>query len=268
MNSKLVHSLVLVSLLCVPVWEGARAQAADPSAVEITDPATVRTAQRALRGKGLYAGPINGVVEEETSRALLDFQGQTGINATGMVDRPTLEALGILEDDRSFVKKTSDGTVKMAEAVGDATVTGVTVAGKTTAKGVTVAGTSTAKGATVALESTATGLETAGKGVVKGGEASLDTAGKAGKATADGFTRAGQGVTDFLGVSQSDNKIRKQLVKKLDRDPYLQDSQVRVLVEGGVATLTFSGGSPEDYDRAAAIARAVKGVKDVVIQSP
>ena len=263
MNLKLVHYVILVSLLSVSVGEGARAQA-----VEITDRATVRTAQRVLRDNGLYAGPINGVVEEETRKALLDFQADTGINATGMVDRPTLEALGILEDDRSLAKKTGDGTVQTAETVGQATVTGVTVAGKSTAKGATVVGESTVKGVTVALESTATGLETAGKGVTKGGEATLDTAAKAGKATTHGFTRAGQGVTDFLGVSQSDNKIRKQLMKKLGRDPYLQDKQVRVLVEGGVATLTFSGGSPEDHDRAAAIARAIKGVKDVVVHIP
>ena len=279
MSPKLVHCIILVSLLFVPVWGGVRAQAADPAAVEITDPATVRTVQRALRDKGLYGGLIDGVVEEETRKALLDFQEQAHINRSGMVDRPTLEALGILEDDRSLVKKTGDGTVQTAEAVGQATVTGVTVAGESTAKGLTVAGKSTAKGVTVALESTATGLETAGKGVAKAGEATLDTAAKAGKtisqgtkklgkATTGGVKRTGQGVTDFLDVSQSDNKIRKQLVKKLDRDPYLQDSQVRVLVEEGVATLTFPGGSPEDYDRAAAIARAVKGVKDVEIRHP
>ena len=268
MNSKLVHCMILVSLLCVPVRGEARAQASGPSTLEITDPATVRTAQRVLRGKGFYQGPISGLVEEQTRKALLDFQQAASINASGMVDRPTLQALGILEDDRSLAKKTSDGTVQTAEAVGQATVTGVTVAGESTAKGVTVA-----------VESTATGLETAGRGVVRGGQATLNAAGKAGEATAQGskklgkattggLTKAGQVVTDFLGVSQSDNKIRKQLRKKLDRDPYLQDSQVHVLVEEGLATLTFSGGSPEDYDRAATIARAVKGVKDVEIRKP
>ncbi len=268
MNSKLVHCMILAGLLCVPVWGASRAQAADPSGVEITDPATVRTAQRVLRDRGLYAGPVSGVADEETRKALLDFQGQARINATGMVDRPTLEALGILEDDRSLVKKTGDGTVHTAEAVGQATVTGVTAAGEGTAKGVTVAGESTAKGVTVALDSTANGLETAGKGVTKAGEATLGTAAQAGKTTTDGFTKAGQGVTDFLGISQSDAKIRKQLMKKLDRDPYLQDNQVHILVQEGVVTLTFSGGSAEDYDRAAAIARAVKGVKDVAIRNP
>ena len=269
MNLKSVSRMVLVSIfLSAPVPGIAFGQTTDPSALEITDPATVRTAQRALRDRGFYSGPINGLVEEETRKALLDFQQAAGINATGMVDRATLEALDILEDDRSLLKKTGEGAVRTAETVSAAAVTGVTVAGKTTANGVTVAGTSTARGTTAALNSTAAGLETAGKGVAKGGEATLDTVAKAGKTTTGGVKKAGQGVTDFLGVSHSDNKIRKQLVKKLDRDPYLQDSQAHVLVEGGVVTLTFSGGSPEDYDRAAAIARAVKGVKEVVVQSP
>ena len=268
MNSKLVFCVILVGLLLVPFSRTVRAQTAHPSVVEITDPATVRTAQRVLRARGLYAGPIDGVIQEETRRALLDFQGKTGINATGMVDRATLEALGILEDDRSLAKKTGDGTVATAETVGQATVTGVSVAGESTTKGATVVGKSTVRGASVALESSAAGLETAGKGVARGGGATLDTAGKAGKATTDGFARAGQGVTDFLGVSPSDDKIRRQLIRKLRRDPYLQDSQVHVLVDGGVVTLTFSDGSPEDYDRAAAIARAVKGVKDVEVRNP
>ncbi len=269
MNLKSVPRRVLVSIvLFAPVPGIAFGQTTHPSALELADPATVRTAQRTLRDRGFYSGPINGLVEEETRKALLDFQQAAGINATGIVDRSTLEALGILEDDRSLLKKIGEGAVQTAQTAGEAMATGVTVAGKSTAKGVTVAGTSTARGTTVALNSTARGLETAGKGVVKGGEATLETAGRAGKTTTGGVKKAGQGVTDFLGVSQSDNKIRKQLVKKLDRDPYLQDSQVHILVERGVVTLTFSGGSPEDHDRASAIARAVKGVKEVVVRTP
>ena len=268
MNLKSVRHMVLVSiLLSGPVRGIAFGQTTDPSTLKMTDPATVRTAQRALRDRGFYSGPINGLVEEETRKALLDFQQAAGIHATGLVDRATLEALSILEDDRSLLKKTGEGAVQTAQTVGEATVTGVTVAGKSTAKGVTVAATSTARGTTVAFNSTSSGLETAGKGVAKGGEATLNTAAKAGKTASGVVKKAGQGVTDFLGVSQSDNKIRKQLVKKLDRDPYLQDSQVHVLVERGVVTLTFSEGSPEDYDRTAAIARAVNGVKEVVVHS-
>ena len=268
MNSWPVHCMILVSLLCVPVRGVAPAQTTDPSTLEMTDPATVRTAQRALRHRGFYSGPINGLVEEETRKALLDFQQAAGIHATGLVDRATLEALSILEDDRSLLRKTGEGVVQTAQTGGEATVTGVTVAGKSTAKGVTVAATSTARGTTVAFNSTASGLETAGKGVAKGGAATLNTTAKAGKTATGGVKKTGQGVTDFLGVSQSDNKIRKQLVKKLARDPYLQDNQVHVLVERGVVTLTFSGGSPENYDRTSAIARAVKGVKEVVVRTP
>ena len=268
MNSKLVQGMVLVGLLCAPVRGAAQTQSGGPPTQEITDPATVRTAQRALRDKDLYSGPINGVVEEETRRALLRFQEQAGIDATGMVDRPTLIALGILEDDRGVLKKTGEGAVHTAKTAGDVTLTGVTAAGKSTAKGVTVAGATTARGATTALNGTAHGLEAAGKGVAKGSEATLDTAATVGKTTSGGARKAGLGLTDFLGISKSDDKIRRQILKKLDRDPLLQDSQARIFVEKGVVTLTLAGGSPQQYDRAAAIARAVKGVKDVVVLSP
>ena len=185
-----------------------------------------------------------------------------------MVDRPTLIALGILEDDRGVLKKIGEGAVHTAETAGDVTLTGVTAAGKSTAKGVTVAGATTARGATTALNGTAHGLEAAGKGVAKGSEATLDTAATVGKTTSGGARKAGLGLTDFLGISKSDDKIRRQILKKLDRDPLLQDSQARIFVEKGVVTLTLAGRSPQQYDRAAAIARAVKGVKDVVVLSP
>ena len=210
MNLKFVPRMVLVSIvLFAPVPGIVFGQTTHPSALEMTDPATVRTAQRALRDRGFYSGPINGLVEEETRKALLEFQLAAGINGTRMVDRATLEALSILEDDRNLLKKAGQGAVQTAQTAGEATVTGVTVAGKSTAKGVTVAGTSTARGTTVAFNSTAAGLETAGKGVAKGGEATLDTAAKAGKGTTGGVKKAGQSVTDFLDLSQSDHKNGK-----------------------------------------------------------
>ena len=124
MNSKFVPRMVLVSIvLFAPVPGIVFGQTTDPSALEMTDPATVRTAQRALRDRGFYSGPINGLVEEETRKALLDFQqAAAGINATGRVDRATLEALGILEDDRSLLKKTGEGAVQTAQTAGEANV--------------------------------------------------------------------------------------------------------------------------------------------------
>lgn len=244
----------------------ARSQTAPSDTQEISDPATVRTVQRALRERGFYGGPIDGTMSELTRKSLLEFQGKEGLNATGMVDRSTLAALGIIENHKNPVARTGEDALKTAQTAGQATVAGTTAAGKSTARGLVVAG-----------ESTATGLETAGKGVTQGGEAALGAAEKVGKTisqgatrlgrtTAEGARKAGEGVTDFLGVGQSDGKIRKQIMRQLVGDSHLSDVQVHVLVEGGVVTLTFGDSSSQDQDRAAAIARAVRGVKDVQVR--
>ena len=268
MNQKRSQSFILACFLCSWVVAGAMAALPETSGDGSPEPATVRTVQRVLRGKGFYAGPINGVVDPETRRALLDFQQRQGLTETGQVDRPTLVALDILQEDRSLARETGEGAVETAETVGEATLTGVTVAGK-----------STAHTTAAALDTTATGLETAGKGMTRAGTTTVDTASQAvdttargargvTKTTSGGVRRAGEGFTDLLGVSQSDRKIRSQVLKKLDRDPTLQDRQVHVLVEDGLVRLTFTDGTPEDHDRAAAIARAVQGVKEVVVHTP
>jgi len=53
----------------------------------------VRTAQRALRERGYYAGPIDGVLGPATERALRAYQRDRGLNATGRLDSPTVRSL-------------------------------------------------------------------------------------------------------------------------------------------------------------------------------
>jgi peptidoglycan hydrolase-like protein with peptidoglycan-binding domain len=56
---------------------------------------TIRAAQDALRTRGYYRGATDGRLSEATQRALLAFQIDNGVLATGNLDGRTAEALGI-----------------------------------------------------------------------------------------------------------------------------------------------------------------------------
>ena len=56
---------------------------------------TIRAAQEALRGRGYYRGPTDGQLTDATQRALLAFQIDNGVLATGNLDGRTAELLGL-----------------------------------------------------------------------------------------------------------------------------------------------------------------------------
>ena len=56
---------------------------------------TIRAAQEALRGRGYYRGPTDGQLSDATQRALLAFQIDNGVLATGNLDGRTAELLGL-----------------------------------------------------------------------------------------------------------------------------------------------------------------------------
>ncbi len=56
---------------------------------------TVRAAQEALRSRGYYRGPIDGNLTDATQRALLAFQIDNRVLATGNLDGRTAELLGL-----------------------------------------------------------------------------------------------------------------------------------------------------------------------------
>jgi peptidoglycan hydrolase-like protein with peptidoglycan-binding domain len=56
---------------------------------------TIRAAQEALRNRGYYRGPIDGRLSDATQRALLIFQIDNGVLATGNLDGRTAEMLGL-----------------------------------------------------------------------------------------------------------------------------------------------------------------------------
>jgi peptidoglycan hydrolase-like protein with peptidoglycan-binding domain len=72
------------------------APARRPDAFSIyTAAETIRAAQEALRTRGYYRGPIDGQLSDATQRALLAFQIDNGVLATGNLDGRTAERLGI-----------------------------------------------------------------------------------------------------------------------------------------------------------------------------
>ena len=52
--------------------------------------------QRALKELGYYAGDINGSLGVNTRNALTAYQQDYGLDATGVVDEPTVRALGLI----------------------------------------------------------------------------------------------------------------------------------------------------------------------------
>ncbi|HVS19499.1 MAG TPA: peptidoglycan-binding domain-containing protein, partial [Planctomycetota bacterium] len=55
----------------------------------------VRNVQDKLRAKGIDAGPVDGIWGPRTHAGLREFQQKQGLDATGQLNAPTLEALGI-----------------------------------------------------------------------------------------------------------------------------------------------------------------------------
>ncbi len=83
---------------------GDQAQSADPSDPSVSGQksrfgsitlthAQTRMMQQALNSQGLNAGPIDGVMGQQTREALKKYQSQKGLNASGEIDRQTLAAL-------------------------------------------------------------------------------------------------------------------------------------------------------------------------------
>ena len=55
----------------------------------------VADAQRVLRDKGIYAGPITGHLDSITRSAVREFQSRNGLKPSGNLNHNTLELLGL-----------------------------------------------------------------------------------------------------------------------------------------------------------------------------
>ena len=56
----------------------------------------VLNVQQALKELGYYAGDVNGSLGVSTRNALTAYQQDYGLDATGVVDEPTVRALGLI----------------------------------------------------------------------------------------------------------------------------------------------------------------------------
>lgn len=97
---------------------GTRTREPDASTIH-TSEETVRAAQEALRQRGYYRGPIDGQLSESTQRALLGFQIDNDVLATGDLDGRTAELLdlrvnvapSLTTGEASFVRRTAQSPV-------------------------------------------------------------------------------------------------------------------------------------------------------------
>jgi hypothetical protein len=63
------------------------------NATVMTPAVDVRTAQRQLKERGYYAGPVDGVIGPATENALRAYQRDRGLKVTGRLDSPTVRSL-------------------------------------------------------------------------------------------------------------------------------------------------------------------------------
>jgi hypothetical protein len=62
---------------------------------ELLPDQVIYNVQRALKDLGYYTGPLTGSLGHATRAALTAFQEDNGLDATGAIDAPTVEALGL-----------------------------------------------------------------------------------------------------------------------------------------------------------------------------
>src|SRR4029450_12560759 len=63
------------------------------NATVMTPAVAVRTAQRQLKERGYYTGPVDGVIGPATENALRAYQRDRGLKVTGRLDSPTVRSL-------------------------------------------------------------------------------------------------------------------------------------------------------------------------------
>jgi hypothetical protein len=70
-----------------------QAGAAQPSTPVTADRATRRKAQQALKDKGYYDGPVDGLIGPGTRTAIRKYQQDQNLSVTGQIDQQTLSRL-------------------------------------------------------------------------------------------------------------------------------------------------------------------------------
>lgn len=63
---------------------------------DLTPDQEIAAVQERLETDGYYSGSITGVLDSVTQQAIARFQAANGLLATGAIDQPTIEALGLV----------------------------------------------------------------------------------------------------------------------------------------------------------------------------
>lgn len=244
-------------------------------------PDQIQQTQEMLKQLGYFFGPADGRKGPRTRTAIRNFQRDQGIEATGSLDRATVEHVeqaarmirteptdvpavsrsvpperhrNVASGSKNVVKKTggaiATGTKTATGATVSATTTGVKAGGKGTAtagKAIGTAGTTTARATTTAATTTAKASVVAAKTVVN----SPMMAYRAGKRLLVG------------GDSSDDDKIQRAIERQYAVDDRLSPDEIEVRVVKGNVTLAFPEAPRSDVSHAVRLARLTPGVKSV-----
>jgi len=112
---------------------GGRQSASGPANPQNSSADQVRTAQEQLQAAGLYAGPVDGMMDPDTRAAIARFQQQNGMQRSGTLDQATLDRL--MANRISGSGSTTPGTSLAAPNGNQGLTTAPAGAGGTTAPG-------------------------------------------------------------------------------------------------------------------------------------
>jgi peptidoglycan hydrolase-like protein with peptidoglycan-binding domain len=163
-------------------------KAADSSPHARVSTKGVMKTQEALKEKGYYDGPVDGLIGPKTRAGLRRYQEEQGLNADGRLTRETAERLGVVsksdsaEADKSVGEHFEDAGSDVKEHYGKA--------GKSLGHGAKEMGKEVKKGEVTE------GAKELGKGAGKFGK-------EVGKGTGKAAKEAGKGVKDALDGDES-----------------------------------------------------------------
>lgn len=234
--------LIVCAALILPATGWMAGSSNEPQGEQRFEKATIEKVQQKLKDEGFDPGPIDGIFGPQTHQALRTFQAEEGLQASGRLNRKTLEALGIEQPSGGLVGAVASGTKTAGKVVGSAAAT----AGKATAKAAVASGKAAAKAAAVT-----------GKAVAKGA-----------KGVARGAAQAADETKDFLVGEDADEKLRKRVESRLKEDERIDTDAIDVRVKDSNVTLHFTGGTRDQWNRATFLTQEVEGVDHVFVRLP
>ena len=131
-TTPLLRAVVLgggVALLANPVWAGGGAHSYDrnqagqrmhDSGTQVSnlEKEKKKEIEQALQNKGFEPGSVDGVIDAQTQSAILQFQRDKNLPATGMMDEQTAKQLGVEIMPSSSKKQSSERSGRQSSSEG------------------------------------------------------------------------------------------------------------------------------------------------------